>query len=229
MASGELANPQFRGFLMKALTRVAAVCVNGALLYICMDWRGYLFLLEAARDVGLTQLNLAVWNKNNAGMGSFYRSKHELIPVFKNGDAPHVNNVQLGKHGRNRTNVWDYEGVNTFRKGRQEELAAHPTPKPVEMVADAIKDSTRRNDIVLDPFVGSGTTILAAERTQRRAFAMELDPKYVDVAIERWQDYTGEAAVLAETGLTFDQVRDERLGEGASLEVLRRKSRRSRR
>ena len=229
MASGELADSQFREFLRTALTRTSAVCVNGALLYVCMDWRGYPILLEAARDVGLTQVNLCVWNKTNGGMGSLYRSKHELIPVFKSGSAPHINNVQLGKYGRNRTNVWDYAGVNTFREGRQEELAMHPTVKPVALVADAIKDCTRRNDIVLDPFVGSGTTILAAEKTGRRAYAMELDPRYVDVAVERWQDYTGEAAVHGETGRTFEQMRAERLGAGASRDAARRKARRSRR
>ena len=151
-------------------------------------------------------LNLAVWVKSNAGQGSFYRSQHELIGVFRVGEAPHLNNVELGRHGRSRSNVWHYAGVNSFRAGRMDELSVHPTVKPVTLVADAMKDCTRQGDIVLDTFCGSGTTILAAERVGRRVYALELEPKYVDVAIRRWQAFTRQDAVHAETGSTFDEL-----------------------
>ena len=150
--------------------------------------------------------NVVVWVKTNAGQGSFYRSQHELICVFKNGDAPHVNNFQLGQHGRNRSNVWTYAGVNTFRAGRMDDLAMHPTVKPVALIADAMRDCSRRGDIVLDPFMGSGTTIMAAERVGRRAYGLEIDPLYVDVAVRRWQAYTRRDAVLNGTGQTFDEI-----------------------
>jgi len=143
-------------------------------------------------------------------MGSLYRSRHELVFVFKNGTAPHINNVELGKHGRNRTNVWEYAGVNSFGATRDDDLAAHPTVKPVAMVADALLDVSKRGGLVLDPFLGSGTTILAAERTGRRAAAIELDAHYVDVAIKRFQKQTGKAATLAETGESFEAVRTAR-------------------
>jgi DNA modification methylase len=149
-------------------------------------------------------------------MGTFYRSKHELIFVWKNGTAPHINTFELGQHGRSRSNVWDYAGVNTFKPGRLDELAAHPTVKPVALVADAIKDCSRRNGLVLDPFAGSGTVLLAAERTGRRARALEIDPNYVDVAVRRWQSYTGKFAVLASNGRTFEEVGDERGTDGAT-------------
>jgi DNA modification methylase len=145
-------------------------------------------------------------NKTNAGQGSFYRSQHELIFVYKNGDAAHLNNIELGRHGRNRSNVWTYAGVNTFRSGRIDDLSVHPTVKPVMLVADAIKDCSRRGDIVLDPFMGSGTTLLAAERVGRRAYGVEIDPLYVDAAIRRWQDFTKRDAILVATGQTFNEV-----------------------
>jgi DNA modification methylase len=151
-------------------------------------------------------LNLAVWVKSNAGQGSFYRSQHELIGVFRVGEAPHLNNIQLGRHGRSRSNVWQYAGVNSFRAGRMDELRMHPTVKPVGLVADAIKDSSRRGGIVLDTFCGSGTTIMAAERVGRRAYAIELEPRYVDATIRRWQAFTGKDAVHAETGCTFEEA-----------------------
>ncbi|MGA7883008.1 MAG: site-specific DNA-methyltransferase, partial [Terrimicrobiaceae bacterium] len=150
--------------------------------------------------------NIVAWVKTNAGQGSFYRSQHELICVFKNGEGPYQNNVELGRHGRNRANVWTYSGVNTFRAGRLDDLSAHPTPKPVALVADAMRDCSRRGDVVLDPFMGSGTTILAAERVGRRAHGIELDPLYVDTAVRRWQAYTGKDAILKATGQTFDEV-----------------------
>ena len=156
------------------------------------------------------------------GQGSFYRSQHELVGVFRVGEAKHLNNVELGRHGRSRSNVWHYAGVNTFRAGRMDELAAHPTVKPVAMVADALKDCTRRGDIVLDTFAGAGTTILAAERVGRRAYALELEPKYVDVAIRRWQAFTRRDAVHADTGQTFETSRGGR--KDAQPALPRRKS-----
>ncbi len=150
--------------------------------------------------------NLCVWNKTNGGMGSLYRSKHELVAVFKAGDAAHINNIELGVHGRYRTNVWDYAGINTFSKDRDSELAMHPTVKPVALVEDAILDCTRRGDVVLDAFSGSGTTIIAAERSGRRAFGLELEPKYVDATLRRFRDFTGEEPVHAESGSTLDEL-----------------------
>ena len=146
-------------------------------------------------------------------MGSFYRSKHELVAVFKVGTAPHINNVELGRHGRNRTNVWDHAGVNTFKAGRLDELAMHPTVKPVALVADILKDASRRSDLVLDPFAGSGTTIIAAEKTGREAYALEIDPNYVDVIIQRWQSYTGKAALFGATGAPFEELAEQRQSE----------------
>jgi DNA modification methylase len=160
--------------------------------------------------VSLELKNLCVWTKDNAGMGTFYRSKHELVFVLKKGNAPHLNTFELGQHGRYRTNVWEYAGVNTLKKGRMEELAMHPTVKPVALVADAIRDCSKRHGLVLDPFAGSGTTIIAAEVTGRRARAIEYAPKYVDVAVRRWQDFTGKPAVNAETGQTFETVEERR-------------------
>ena len=144
-------------------------------------------------------------------MGSFYRSQHELIFIWKSGQAPHLNNFELGQHGRNRTNVWTYAGVDTMRRGRIEELASHPTVKPVALVSDAIKDCSRRSDLVLDPFCGSGTILIAAERTGRKARTLEIDPHYVDVAVRRWQTYSGKTAVLESTGQTFEQVEEQRI------------------
>jgi DNA modification methylase len=175
-----------------------------------MDWRHLGELLGAGEEVFSPLQNLVVWNKTNAGQGSFYRSQHELIFVYRNGDAPHLNNIELGRHGRNRSNVWTYAGVNTFRKGRLDELLVHPTVKPVALVADAIKDCSRRGDIVLDPFMGSGTTLLAAERVGRTAYGIEIDPLYVDAAVRRWQDFTKRDAILASTGQTFNEAADRR-------------------
>jgi DNA modification methylase len=171
-----------------------------------MDWRHMIELLTAGRAAYAELKNVCVWNKDNGGMGTFYRSKHELVFVFKNGTAAHINNFELGQHGRYRTNVWDYAGINTLKADRLEELTMHPTVKPVALVADAIIDCSRRGGVVLDCFAGSGTTLIAADKTGRKAYAMELDPKYVDVAIRRWQDFTGKDAVHAETGHTFAQL-----------------------
>ena len=166
-------------------------------------------------------LNLAVWVKSNAGQGSFYRSQHELVGIFRVGEEPHLNNVELGRHGRSRSNVWHYAGVNTFRAGRLDELKSHPTVKPVALVADAMKDCTRRGDIVLDTFCGSGTTILAAERVGRRAYTLELEPRFVDVAIKRWQAFTRRDAIHAAAGLTFDDIASQRTAPPAA--TLRRR------
>lgn len=205
-ASGEMTPQQFVAFLKEVAQQLVRYTTDGSVHYICMDWRHLRELHEAGRDIYADLLNLIVWVKTNPGQGSFYRSQHELISVFRNGDTPHRNNVELGRHGRNRSNVWTYPGVNTFRTGRMDDLAVHPTVKPVAMVADAMRDCTRRGDSVLDPFIGSGTTILAAERVGRRALGMEIDPLYVDVAIRRWQAFTGKDAVLDGSGQTFDEA-----------------------
>jgi DNA modification methylase len=210
MASGEMSEADFIGFLRMGFEQLAANSADGAIHFICMDWRHMAEMLGAGRAVYSQLKNLVVWNKTNAGMGSFYRSKHELVFVWKVGTASHVNNFELGQHGRHRTNVWDYAGVNTMRSGRLEELAIHPTVKPVAMVADAIKDCSRHKGIILDPFMGSGTTLIAAERTGRRARGIELDPVYVDVAVRRWQAFTGKHATLAGTGQTFEEVEELR-------------------
>ena len=210
MASGEMSQADFIAFLEETLGEAAGVSRDGAVHYVCMDWRHVGELIEAGRAVYSEMLNLAVWVKSNAGQGSFYRSQHELIGVFRVGDAKHLNNVELGRHGRSRSNVWHYAGVNTFKAGRMDELGAHPTVKPVAMVADALKDCTRRGGVVLDTFAGAGTIILAAERVGRRARALELEPKYVDVAIRRWEAFTRRDAVHAETGQTFEEVAHDR-------------------
>jgi DNA modification methylase len=202
MASGEMSEAEFTGFLKTVFANLAQSSLNGALHYLCMDWRHQLELLTAARDVYAEMKNLCVWNKTNGGMGSLYRSKHELVFVFKVGKAPHINNIELGRYGRYRCNVWDYAGVNTFKTDRMDELSSHPTCKPVALVADAIRDCTRRSDVVLDAFGGSGTTLIAAERTGRFGYALELDPGYVEVAIKRWEKLTGKPAVHAGSGLT---------------------------
>ena len=216
-ASGEMSEAAFTGFLETVFVHMARHSVDGALHFVCMDWRHMVEALTAGRSAYSELKNLVVWNKTNGGMGSLYRSKHELIFVWKSGSGPHINNVELGRFGRNRTNVWDYPGVNTFRRGRMEELALHPTVKPVALVADAIKDGSRRNGIVLDPFCGSGTVLIAAERTGRRARAIEIDPAYVDVAVRRWQAYAGKAATLDATGRTFEEVEDSRAPSSADM------------
>jgi DNA modification methylase len=210
MASGEMSEEDFTAFLRTAFEQLATNSVDGAIHFVCMDWRHMAEMLAAGRAVFSELKNLCVWNKSSAGMGSFYRSKHELIFVWKVGTAPHLNNFELGQHGRSRTNVWDYDGITGMRAGRLEELAMHPTVKPVALVSDAIKDCSRRKGIVLDAFTGSGTTLIAAERTGRRARGIELDPAYTDVAVRRWQTYTGKYATLLETGQRFEEVEELR-------------------
>ena len=187
---------------------------DGAVHFVCMDWRHLGEVMTAAKGIYSELKNLCVWNKDKGGMGSLYRSKHELVFVYKSGSAPHTNNVALGRNGRNRTNVWDFPGQNTFYAGRTADLAAHPTVKPTNLVAEAIRDVSPRGALVLDPFGGSGTTILAAEKTCRRARLIELDPAYVDVAIRRWEALTGEEAVLEGAEKTFAAVAAERRANG---------------
>jgi DNA modification methylase len=170
-----------------------------------MDWRHMREMLDAG-SVYTELKNLCVWAKDNGGMGTFYRSRHELIFVYKNGTAPHINTFELGQHGRYRTNVWEYRGVNTLKTGRMDELSLHPTVKPVGMIADAIKDVSKRGDIILDVFGGSGSTLIAAHKTGRRGYLIELDPIYVDTIIRRWQVYAKDDAILVGTGQTFDEV-----------------------
>jgi len=191
MASGEMTDAAFRSFLAESLGACAAVSHDGAVHFVCMDWRHMADLESVGAKIYGGLLNLCVWNKSNAGMGSLYRSKHELVFVFKVGDAPHFNAVELGRYGRNRTNVWDYASVNSLKGSRREDLALHPTVKPVALVADALQDVTRRGDLVLDIFLGSGTTLVAAERCGRRFRGLDIDPAYVDVAVDRWVAMTG--------------------------------------
>lgn len=213
MASGEMSSGEFTDFLAGEFGEMMPHLKDGAVLTLAMDWRHSTEMLSAIERNSLTVINLCVWNKTNGGMGSLYRSKHELFWIAKKGTAPHTNNVQLGKHGRYRTNVWDYAGANTFGKTRMKDLADHPTVKPLALVADAIRDVTHPNEIVIDGFTGSGTTILAAESTGRRGYGIELAPGYVDVAVIRWQTMTGQQAVLAETGETFTEVAERRAAE----------------
>jgi DNA modification methylase len=205
-ASGEMSPRQFTRFLASALALAAKYSVKGSIHFVCSDWRHLREMLDAGEEVYCELKNVIVWNKTNIGQGSFYRSQHELIFVWKNGHAPHRNNFELGQHGRTRSNVWTYAGVNTFRSGRLEDLTSHPTVKPVRLVADAIRDCSKRNDIILDPFMGSGTTILAADSIGRRAYGLELDPLYVDVAVRRWQASAKRDALLHGTRQTFDEA-----------------------
>lgn len=209
MASGEMSSEAFVGFLRSACKHLHTFMSAGAICFVFMDWRHQRELLDAAFPAFGPPKQMCVWVKDNAGMGSFYRSQHELVFAFKNGSAPHINNFELGQRGRYRTNVWEYPGINSGH-GRKL-LKLHPTVKPAAMIADAIRDCSHRDGLVLDPFAGSGTVLVAAERTGRRARAIELDPQYVDVGIRRWQRLTGKKAVLAATGQTWDQVRTERL------------------
>lgn len=199
MASGEMSEQQFENFLRTAFERLIERSVDGAIHFICMDWRGLRTML-AAGDAYTEFKNLCCWVKAQGGMGSLYRSQHELVAVFKSGTAPHINNVELGRHGRNRSNVWSMPGMNSFQKGRAEKLAMHPTVKPVALVADAILDCSKRGGLVLDCFAGSGTTLIAAERTGRVAAGMELDAHYADVILRRFCDVTGIEPVNASTG-----------------------------
>ena len=201
MASGEMTKAEFIAFLKTAFENLAASSLDGSIHFICMDWRHMDELMKAGEGVYAELKNLIVWVKDNGGMGTFYRSRHELIFAFKNGTAPHINTFELGQHGRYRTNVWQYRGVNTLKAGRMDELQLHPTVKPVQMIADAIKDCSGRGDIVLDLFGGSGSTLIAAHKTGRRAYLSELDPVYCDRIIRRWEAYAKDDAELIACGL----------------------------
>ena len=213
MGVGEMSDEAFTAFLMETLGQMAKVCRDGAIAYVCMDWRHMGELLAAGKTVFDEFKNLCVWNKTNGGMGTFYRSKHELIFVFKVGTAPHTNTFGLGDTGRYRTNVWDYPGISSLSSSRAEELAMHPTVKPVALVADAIRDCSKRGNIVLDAFGGSGTTLIAAQKTGRSARIIEYDPAYVDTIIRRFEKVTGKRATLIGTDKTFEDVEDTRLNE----------------
>lgn len=206
MASGEMSKGQFTRFLTAVLGHLADNTERASIHFHCMDWRHLGEILSAGEEVYSDLKNICVWKKDNAGMGSFYRSQHELVLVFQNGAGKFTNNINLGATGRYRTNVWEYPGMASMGADRMASLEMHPTVKPVALVADAIRDASKRNDLILDPFSGSGTTIIAAERTGRAAVAMEIDPAYVDVTIARWQKATSEAALLEATGETFAYV-----------------------
>ena len=213
-ASGEMSQGQFTTFLAETLGNIARVMRDGAIAYVCMDWRHTGELLAAGEQCFTELKNLVVWNKTNGGMGAFYRSKHELVFVFKQGTAAHTNSFGLGETGRYRTNVWDYAGISSIGASRSDELAMHPTVKPVALIADAIRDCSRRGEIVLDGFGGSGSTLIAAEKTGRSARVVEYDPVYCDTIIRRWQDYTGKRARISGSNDCFEDVGDERLGFG---------------
>jgi DNA modification methylase len=211
MVSGEMKEFEFVSFLVSVMTLLVRYSSSGSVHFVCMDWRHISELLTAGRQVYDVVLNVCVWVKNNGGMGSFYRSRYELVVVFRNGTGKHRNNIQLGRYGRNRTNVWEYPGINTLSKSGDEGnlLALHPTVKPVALVADALLDCSARGDLVLDAFLGSGSTLIAAERTGRICYGMELDPLYVDTAIKRWQRHTGDHALHAVSRKRFDEIANE--------------------
>ena len=209
-ASGEMSQDQFTGFLAETLGNAGQVMRDGAIAFVCMDWR-HMGELQTAGARAFSELkNLVVWNKTNGGMGAFYRSKHEFVFVFKQGSAAHTNSFGLGETGRYRTNVWDYAGISSIGASRSDELAMHPTVKPVALIADAIRDCSRRGELVLDCFAGSGSTLIAAEKTGRNARLIEYDPLYCDTIVRRWERYTGKIAKLAITGQTLDDLIDVR-------------------
>jgi DNA modification methylase len=217
-ASGEMSDAEFLAFLAGFFTTAMTTLIPGALVYTWMDWRHVDALIAAGKHSGLSLLNLCVWAKTTAGMGSLYRSQHELCAVFKFGDEPHVNNVELGKHGRSRSNLWTARGMASFGRERNE-LSLHPTIKPVRLLADAILDASKRGDTVLDSFLGSGSTLLACDEIGRRCFGVEIDPLYVDVAVRRWQKVTRRDAIFEDTGETFDERAARRAAEAAELET----------
>jgi DNA modification methylase len=217
MASGELDSGEFTAFLTDAFRQFTRYSVDGSLHYVFHDWRHQSEFRDAGNAVYDALLNLCVWAKTNGGMGSLYRSQHELVFVFKHGSGPHQNNVELGKHGRYRTNVWNYAGANAFGIDRDEALAMHPTVKPTRLLADAMLDVTSRGDIVLDGFLGSGSTLIAAEQTGRLCYGVELDPAYVDVVVARYERDTSSTALRESDGCTLEQVREQSTDKGVSL------------
>jgi DNA modification methylase len=196
MASGEMTSAEFTSFLFSAFENLVAHTIDGSIHFVAMDWRHITELQTAGKQHYAELKNLIVWVKDNGGMGSFYRSRHELIFAFKKGTAAHINAFELGQHGRYRTNVWQYRGVNGFGSNRMDELSLHPTVKPVAMIADAIKDVSKRGSIVLDLFGGSGSTLIAAHKTGRRGYICELDPTYCDRIIRRWEEFARDEAEL---------------------------------
>lgn len=213
LASGEMTDNEFCSFLDAVLRNIKTVMSDGSLAYVCIDWRGVHHLINVGASQFCKTMNIAVWAKSNAGMGSLYRSQHEFVVIFKNGTAPHVNNVQLGRLGRYRSNLWQYPGASGFSKSRKTDLADHPTVKPIELIADAIKDVTKPGDLVLDPFGGAGTTLLAAQQTKRRAALIEIEPKFVDVTLRRFQQTTGIEPLLLPDHVPLSLVRAQRLGK----------------
>lgn len=213
MANGEMSRDEFEAFNATWMALCCTHLMEGGLLATFMDWRSVELVLKSARDLGLTLLNIVVWAKSNGGMGSVWRSQHELLPVFKKGEAAHVNNVELGKYGRWRTNVWTYPGASSLGSDAREGLIDHPTVKPRALLEDALLDVTNRGDIILEPFAGSGSTLMAAQSTGRICRAIEIDGLYCDVIIRRWQNMTGLAAILKETGETFNDVEGRRTAE----------------
>jgi len=210
VASGEMTTAEFLHFLQSVFQLIASVSIDGSIVFSCIDWAHVHTMLEAGGQSFSELKNICVWVKSNGGMGTFYRSRHEMVCIFKVGSAPHINTFELGQHGRSRTNVWEYAGLSGFKCGRAEELAMHPTVKPVRMIADAMLDCSKSQSIVLDPFLGSGSTLIAGEMVGRRVFGLELDASYVDVAVRRWQAFTGRDAILEATGQTFEEVENER-------------------
>lgn len=209
MASGEMSEQEFIDFLSTVFKNLIEVSKDGSIHYVCMDWKHIYEIISAGRNAYTEFKQLCVWNKSTGGMGTFYRSQHELIFVFKNGTAKHINNFGLGETGRYRTNVWDYAGMNTASKENLEVRNLHPTVKPVQLVADAILDCSNYGSLVLDLFGGSGTTLIACEETDRKCCMMEFEPKYCDTIIQRWQKHTGQQAIHADTGKTFDEMAGE--------------------
>jgi DNA modification methylase len=210
-ATGEMSDERFEGFLHDFLACAMSCVIDGGIGLSFIDWRQVELLLHAGRRSGLSLQNIIIWDKGRGGMGGTYRNAHELIAMFKRGDAPHLNNIELGKHGRDRTNIWSYPGATTLGSSARQQLKFHPTPKSVELIVDAILDLTSRDDIVLDPFLGSGTTLIAAEKSGRRCHGLELDPAYVDVIVRRWQTFTGSTAIRADDGRRFTDLEQERL------------------
>jgi len=204
--AGELSTDEYFTLLRDSLLVLKECCVPTALVYACIDWRHVMEMTVAGRACDMPLYTICVWTKTNGGMGGIYRNAHELVCVFRAGTETPLDNVELGRHGRNRTNVWSYPGMSSFGKERDQLLGSHPTVKPVAMIADVFRDVTRRGDIVLDTFLGSGSTLMAAQETGRICCGVELDPLYVDVTIRRWQNATGRDAVLVDTGEAFNDV-----------------------
>lgn len=212
--AGEMTSEEFQAFCDKAHELGAIHLVDGGAFFSCIDWRSVDRIMDACRKAGLRHINTAVWNKGSGGMGSPYRSAHEFVVVYCKGKKLAVNNIELGKHGRDRTNVWTYPGANQPGSSAGKALKHHPTPKPIEMVRDALLDVSKRGSLILDPFMGSGTTLLAAETCGRRAAGIELDPGYVDVIIRRWEEMSGHKVIHAETSLTLDELAAQREAAG---------------